>query len=66
VPAERIEIDLVQDHRAGSNQLFALQAVDLKDGRACPIEGRKTRSNGVQAPHSAPIIVFVMAHEQSL
>src|SRR5215468_7398016 len=58
VPAERIEIDLVQDYRARSNQLFALQAVDLKDGRACPVEPRKTPSNDVQPPYSAPIIVF--------
>src|SRR6516164_1154153 len=66
VSAERIEIDLVQDHRARSNQLFALEAVDLERGCARPVESRKTRSNGVQPSYRAAIIVHVMAHEQSL
>src|ERR1700730_16275590 len=64
--AERIEIDLVQDHGARRNQLLALEAVDLEHGRACPVEGRKARANGVQPPQRAAVVVFVMAHQQPL
>jgi hypothetical protein len=56
----------MQDHRARSNQLFALEAVDLEHGRVRPVEGRKARSNGVQPPQRAAVVVFVMTHEQSL
>src|SRR5947209_18998518 len=66
VSAERNEIDLVQDHRARSNQLFALEAIGLERGRARPVECRKTRSNGVQPSQRAAVVIFVMAHEQSL
>src|SRR5262249_61383431 len=66
VSTERIEIDLVQDDRARSNQLFALKAVDLEHGRARQVESHKTRSNGVQPPHRAAVVVHIMAHEQSL
>src|SRR2546427_6457621 len=66
LPAERFEIDLVQDHGARSNQLFALEAVDLEPGRACPVESGKTRSDGVQPPQRAAVVVYVMAHEQPL
>src|SRR5947209_13002815 len=32
LPSERFEIDLVQDHGACSDQLFALEAIDLEHG----------------------------------
>src|SRR6516164_7007200 len=35
---ERIEIDLVQDHRPRGNQLFALEAVDLEPASGRPVE----------------------------
>ena len=42
MPTERIEIDLVEDDRARSNQLFALEAVDLEDGRTlAELEARR-------------------------
>ncbi len=64
--AERLEIDLVQDHGARGNQLFALQAVDLEDRGARPVKSRKTRPDGVQAPHRAAVVVYVMADDQFL
>jgi hypothetical protein len=57
VSAERIEINLVQDHRARSNQLFALEAVDLKYGGARPVENGKTRRNAVQPLQRAAVVV---------
>src|SRR5215831_8961224 len=66
ITAERIEIDLVKDHRARSNQFFALEAVDLESWRAGPVNGGKMPSNRVQAPQRPAVVVDVMAHEQSL
>jgi len=62
----RLEICLVQDHRARSNQLFSLEAIDLEHRRALPVEAHKTRPNGVEPPQRTAVIVYVMAHEQSL
>jgi hypothetical protein len=64
--AEGIEIDLVQDHRARGNQLFALEAVDLEGARARPVDGCEPRANGVEPPQRPAVVVDVMAHEQAL
>src|SRR5262249_5120360 len=66
VAAERFEIDLVQHNRARGDQLFALEAVDIERGGVGPVERRKTRSDGVQSPERAAIVVLVMAYEQPL
>ena len=63
---EGIEIELVQHDGARSNQLFALEPVDLEGGRALPIQTRKPLSNGVQPPQRAAVVVDVMTDEQPL
>src|SRR5437016_233018 len=62
--AERIEIDLVQGHGAGSRQLFALETVDLERRCTCQVEARKMCFDSVQSSNGAAVIVYVMAHKE--
>src|SRR5260370_1161370 len=53
--SEPVEVELVQDHRIGGDQLFALQAVDGEDRGVGPVEAAKLRRDGIQALHRAAI-----------
>ena len=55
----------MEDHRARSDQLFALEAVDLEDGGSFPIERCETPANSVQPPQRATVVVFVVAYEHT-
>jgi hypothetical protein len=43
-----------------------VEAVALERRLMRPVKGRKARSNGVQPPQRPAVVVFVMAHNQSL
>jgi hypothetical protein len=63
--AERVEIDFVQDDRAGGDQLLALEAVQLEDRCVRDVERGKAPPDRVEAPQRAAIIVLVVAREEA-
>jgi hypothetical protein len=56
----------MQDHGARRDRFFTLETVDLEHWRTRPTAGGKALSDGVQPSHRAAVVVFVVAHAQSL
>ena len=63
---QAVEVELVDDHRVGRDQLLALQPVDHEDRRRGDVERGELRGDGVQPLHRAGVVVLVMADEQLL
>jgi len=63
--AEAVEIDLMQDHRVGGDQLLPLQPVDLEHRRRRPIKALKPSLDRVQAADGTAVVVLVMAGQQA-
>ena len=63
---EACKINLVQDHRVGSDQLLALEAIDNEDWGLAIVELRQLFTNCVQPFDRARVIVFVVAGEEFL
>ena len=62
VTAQAGEVQLVQQHRVGGDQLFALQAVELEARHASANGvGGELRANGVEPLHGAAVVVLVVA-----
>src|SRR5215510_12218381 len=66
VTAEAVEVQLVQDHRIGGDQLLPLQAVDREYGRLDEVELRELCRDSVQPPYGSALIVLPVAEDQLL
>src|SRR5262245_35084432 len=66
VTGEDVEVQLVQDHRIGGDQLLPLQAVDHEYGRLDEVELRELCRDSVQPPYGAAVIVLPVAEDQLL
>src|SRR5262249_47335797 len=64
--AEAVEVQLVQDHRIGGDELFALETVDHKDGRGGEVERGHLRGDRGQAFDGAAVVVLPVARDQLL
>jgi hypothetical protein len=62
--AQAVEIDLVQQHRVGGDQLLALQPVEAEARSRRRIEGGEIPADRVQPAHRAAIVVLVVAGDQ--
>src|SRR5882672_3510390 len=62
--AQRLEIDLVQQHGVGRDQLLALQPVQDEARRRARIEARQLASDSVETPNSTAVVVLVVTGEQ--
>src|SRR5215467_14890294 len=66
VAAEALEVELVQDHRVGGDELLALQAVDREDRRLREIELGELCRDGVQPSHGASVVVLPVTDDELL
>src|SRR3989454_10744731 len=64
--AEIREVQLVQDHGIGRNQLLALQPIDEKNRRTREIQLAELLGDAVQPLHRAAVVVLVMTEDQAL
>src|SRR5258706_4198830 len=65
VAAEAGEIEFVQSHRVGRDQLLALEAVQAVDGRVRPIDCRELGADRMQPLDGAAVVVLVMGLQQA-
>jgi hypothetical protein len=64
--AQAVEVQLVQEHGVGGNQLLALEAIDLEHGSRRKREFAELRPNGVEPLHGTAVVVLVVAANQLL
>jgi len=66
VRAQRVEVQLVQQHRVRRDELFTLQAVELEAGRGGEVDRRKLGADDIQPLHGAGVVVGVVAGDKAL
>src|SRR5215472_3361509 len=64
--AESVKEQLMQDHRIGRDQLFALQPVDQETSGFIEFELRKLFVDEIEPLNRAAVIVFIVADDEPL